>query len=164
MQPTIWTSASLVSSDRERYSGEQDTMSVWLSNLLVVSSSLVLSTFPLSMSRPSFSKDLVFSDEVRSHSPTKNLPPFIWLCCPNRLSRGSLWNLGVDTKSYPSPKKSSISAARQTRVLTSAELVCAVNVNFSQLEILFVCYAWTHSAIACSNDFFWSALTAAFTR
>ena len=164
MQSAIWTATSLVSSDRERCSGEQDTMSVWLSDLLVVSSSLVLSTFTLSMSRPSLSKDLVFSDEVRSHSPNKNLPPFIRWHCLNWLSRGSLWNLGVDTKSYSSPKKSSISDARQRRVLTCAKLVCAVNVNFSQLEILSVCYAWTHSAIACSNDFFWSALTTAFTR
>ena len=96
------------------------------------------------MSRSSLSKDLIliiFSDEVASRSPTKNLPSLICWYCPNRLSRGSLSNLDVNTKSYPSPSKSLISYARQRRVLTSAELVCAVNVNFSQLGILSVCHA-----------------------
>ena len=51
---------------------------IWLSSLLVVSSSLAFSTFTLSMSRSSWSKDLtlkIFSDEVTSRSPIKNPPP-----------------------------------------------------------------------------------------
>ena len=154
-----------LSSDRERCSEEQDTMPVWLHSLLVVSSSLVLPFFTLSMSRSSLSKDLILiilSDEVTSRSPTKNLPPLIWRYCPNRLCRGSLWSLDINTKSYPSPSKFSIND--EFWVLTSAQLVCAVNVNFSQLAILSVCHASTHSAIARRNNGFWSPLTAAFSR
>ena len=130
-------------------------MPVLLSSLLVVSSSQVLST----LSRSSLSNDLIlaiFSDEVISHSPTKNLRLLICQFFPNRLSRGSLWNLEVNTKSYPSPSKSSMSNVRQRRVLTSAKLVCAINVNLLQFEIFSVCYAWTHSAITLRNDGFWS--------
>ena len=128
-------------SGREWSSGEKDTMLVWLISLLVVSSSLVLSTYTLSISRYSLSKDLlliIFSDEVTSRSPAKNLSPLMRRFCRNHLSRESLWNLDVNTKSYPSLSKSSISAARQIRVLTS------VNVNFSQIEVLFICHAWIH--------------------
>ena len=124
-------------------------------------------TFTLSMSRPSVSKyliSIIFSDEVTSCNTTKNLPPLTCRYCPNRSSRRLLWNLDVNTRSYLSPSKSSISDARQRRVLTSAEPVCAVNINLSQLGILFVCHAWTRSVIACRNDGFWSPVTATFPR
>ena len=137
-------------------------MPPWLSSLLVVSSWLVLSIFTLSMSRSSLSKDLIliiFPNEVTSRSPIKNLPPLICRYCSIRLPRGLFWNLDVKTKSYPSASKSST-----WRVLTIAELVCAVNVNFSHLVILSFCHAWTHSAMACRNDDFWSPLTTAFPR
>ena len=157
----------LPSSDTERCFGEQDTMPVWLSSLLVVSSLLVLSTFTLSKSRYSLSKNLIliiFLDEVTSRSPTKNFPPHI---CPHfaiRLSKESLWKLDVKTKSYPSPSKSLTSDARQRRVLTSVALVCAVSVNFLQLGIPSVYHAWTHSSIARRNGSFWSPLTIAFLK
>ena len=114
-------------------------MPVLLSSLLVVSSLLVLSTFTLSKSRYSLSKNLIliiFSDEVTSRSPTKNFPPHIFPYCAIRLSRESLGKLDVKTKSYHSPSKSLISDARQRRVLTSVALVCAVSVNLLQLGIL----------------------------
>ena len=60
MYPAIWIATSLLLSDRERYAGEQNTMSVWLSSLLVVSRSYL-------------SKNLIsiiFSDEVIFRSPT----------------------------------------------------------------------------------------------
>ena len=117
----------------------------------------------LQISRSSLSKDLIlifFSGEVISRSPNKNLPPLNCWFCPNCLSGGSLWNFEANTKSYSSPSKSSISNARQRRVLTSAEPVYAVSVTFSQLGILSVCHAWIHSAIAHRNDGFWSPLTA----
>ena len=113
------------------------------------------------------SKDLIliiFSYEVTSRSRTKIFPSLICQYFPNRLSRGLLWNLDVNTKPCPSPSKSSISSERQRRVLTSAGLVCAVNVNFSQLKILSVCHVLTHSAIAGRNGGFWSSITAALPR
>ena len=155
------SATTLPSSDTERCFGEQDTMPVWLSSLLVVSSLLVLSTFTLSKSRYSLSKNLIliiFSDEVTSRSPTKNFPPHICPYCAIRFSRESLWKL-VKTKSYPSPSKSLISDARQRRVLTSVALVCAVSVNFLQLGILSVYHAWTRS-----SGGFWSPLTIAFPK
>ena len=77
---------------------------------------------------------------------------------PNHLSRGLPWNLDVNTKSYRSPSKSPISDPRQRRILTIAEPICGVNIKFSQLAVLSVCHAWTHSAIARRNDDFCSPI------
>ena len=103
---------------------------------------------------------IFFSGEVISRSPNKNLPPLNGWYCPNCLSGGSLWNFEVNTKLYPSPSKSSISNARQGRVLTSTEPVYAVRVTLLQLGILSVRHAWIHSVIAHRNDSFWSTLKA----
>ena len=81
----------------------------------------------------------IFSDKLHLVDPLKTFH-HCWYC-PNHLSRGSLRNLDFDTKSYPSPSKSSISDAKQRGVLTSADPVCAVNINFLQLGILSIYHA-----------------------
>lgn len=144
-----FSQCSLQSPGRERCSGEQEKMSVWLCSLLVFSSLLVLLTFTLSMSRSYLRKNLIlpiFSDKVTSRNPNKNLLPHICWYCQNRFYRRSFRNLDVNIKSYPCPVKSSKNDARQRIALTSAEKICAVNVNFKELGILSVCHTWTHSA------------------
>ena len=131
------------------------------------SSCSILLSIILLMSISSFKSVLsliIFSDDVASLSPTRNLPPLICRYWPNRLSNGSLWNLDVMMKSYPSASKSSLSKAWYFNVLTNAEAVCEVRVNFSQLGIFFSCQFWIQSAMARKNDGFLSPITAAFYR
>ena len=69
--------------------------------------------------------------------PYRNLPPITCRYWPNRLFIGSLWNLDVMMKSYPSKSKSFVSEARHFNALTNAGAICEVRVNFSKFEIFF---------------------------
>ena len=93
---------------------------------------LILSSFKSVLSL------IIFSDDVASFSPTKNLLPLICRYRPNHLSIGWLWNLDVMMKSYPSTSKSFLSKAWYFKVLTNAEAVCEVKVNLLQLGTLFL--------------------------
>ena len=116
------------------------------------------------MSKPSRSRDLVFkifSEHSTSFRETKNRPPLICRYCPYRLSRGSLWNLAVRTKSYPSLKRSSMSEAWHRKVRFSAELVCADSVNLGNF---ISSHSSNQSAKARRNCGFPSSGTAALPR
>ena len=90
---------------------------------------------------------IIFSDDVASLSPTRNLPPLICRYWPNRLFNRSIWNLDVMMKPYPSANKS-YSKAWHFNVLTNAEADCEVKVNFSQLGIFFIAAIVVSSNIA----------------
>ena len=65
-----------------------------------------------------FELDYVFLIVFAFLSPTRKLPPLIWMWL-NRLSNGSLWNLDVMMKSYPSASKCTISEAWHFNALTN---------------------------------------------
>ena len=90
---------------------------------------------------------IIFSDDAASLSPTRNLPPLICRYWQNRVSNGSLWNLHVMIKSYPSANKS-YSKAWHFDFLMNREADCEVRVNFSQLGIFFIATIVVSSNIA----------------
>ena len=107
---------------------------------------------------------IIFSDDVASLSPPRNLPLLICLYWLNRLSNGSIWNLHVMMKLYPSARKFYLGKAWHFNILTNAEAVCEVTVNFSQFGIFFSCQFWIQSVIARKNNGLLSPITAAFPR
>ena len=142
----------MLSSESVTSSSEQRERSTWSSALLSIILLMSISSFKSVLSL------IIFSDSIASPSPTRNYQPLICWYWSNCLSDGSLWNLDVMMKSYPSASQSSLSEAWHFNVLMNAEVVRKV----SQLGIFFSYQFWIKPAIARKNDGLLSPITAAF--
>ena len=163
----MWQLTSLLSSDKATLSVEQFIKSISCNKCLIFSLLSITSLTLLSISVSFFNKLLIFiifSNDVTSLSPTKNLPLLSCQYCANCCSIRSLWNLDVKTNSEPSSNKSSINDAWHSSDLVNADAVWLVNLNLSQFEIHSCCQSLNQAAKACKSADFSSPSTAAFSK
>ena len=101
-----------------------------MSSILLMGSSLISSAPKSTFSFNNDLSSIIFSEFTTSLKETKNLPPLICRYTENRRSIGSDGTRTNRTYSKPSISKSSVNAAVSLNVVTKAEQVCFVRVNF----------------------------------